>query len=139
MPLKELKKLRDDIQTAIDELEALPEKRKIDLAAEHSGKAEMIHEIIDIEGESGKRKWTQWETIYCSPEKCSECPHGPFMFTYRANKKGTVRIVDYGIPAFDIRALKEMEKHIEPPIFEGTFEEFKQLIRKEREDEGLEG
>ena len=128
MPLKELERLQNDVQAIIDEIEALPEKREIDIMADHTGDPKMIAEIINRE--QGEGKWTQWESIYCCAERCPNCPHGPFMFVYRETKKGKIRIVDRGIPAFDIRVLKEMEKDIKPPIFAGTMEEFKEWREK---------
>lgn len=92
MSLSALRKLRDELQVLINEIENGP-RREIDIATDHKGDPAFIAEIVKIIGDKKSGKWIQVERIFCSKEKCPECPHGDFHYEYRLNsRKGTTSV-----------------------------------------------
>ena len=115
MSLTRLRKLRTEIQGIIEELEANPARREIDIAAEHSGKSALIQEIIRHRPQKGRGWLKRLEKVYCSPQGCSKCPHGPFWFTYRTNKRSSaMNLVAFSEPAFPDSLIKELRYQARP-------------------------
>ena len=108
--LRELRQLRDDVNSVIRELEAGP-RRDIDIALEFDGSEDRIAEVVDTRGRSRPRACIRNLRIYCSDERCSDCPHGPFLYEYWMTQKG-LRIKFVGIPFIaDMKILdRAMEK-----------------------------
>lgn len=117
-PLQRLRKLRDDILSIIDELEALPDRRDVDIAAAFTGDPALVHEVDHIIGKKDTGKWVQLQKIYCSLERCPECPHGWYLYRYRSNKKrGTVSVEFLNKPGFSPELMKTMSKSVSrPPV-----------------------
>ena len=104
MPLFALRRLRDELQILISELESGP-RREIDIATAHIGNPALVVQVLRIIGDKTSGKWIQVERILCSLERCPNCPHGEFMYEYRQNKKtGTTRVTFKG-KGFDQQAL----------------------------------
>ena len=102
MPLKKLRELRDDVQTVITDIESQRDRRDIDIASEFRGEPEFVAEVLRASGNKESGKWEQLEKIYCSRERCSRCPHGPFFFTYRRIKSsGKLKVKYSGKPVFN--------------------------------------
>ena len=97
-----LRQYREDLDAVIGELESVPERREIDIAAEHSGEPDLVGEVLDVQDEGRWRE--QLQTIYCSTDRCPRCPHGPYWYTYRQNvRKGTTSIRYAGRPFVDMK------------------------------------
>src|SRR3990167_2013873 len=118
MPLRWLRELQECIQGIIAEMEALPSAREIDIAAEHAGEPHLIHKVYRLRGDRKRGRWSQLQRIYCSAERCANCPHGPYWYTYRTNKKrGTLSVTFTGKgAAFSPELLEELERNVRPPI-----------------------
>lgn len=115
MPLRDLRKLRDYLADLIATLENGP-RREIDIAMEHAGKLEMIARVLRTEGDRNSSSWIQVERIFCSPPKCSACPHGDYFYRYRRNKKGTVTVQYLGKAFLEHEDLEWLEEGIRDPI-----------------------
>ena len=116
IPLKHLRELLAAVQSRIEELERLPARREIDIAADHTGDKELIHAVLWTVGDQTTGRWRQSETIYCCPERCPSCPHGEFLFRYRRNKrKGTLTVTFVGFPALDDEVLEQMHSEVRAP------------------------
>ena len=117
MPLRKLKELRDCIEGIIEGIEASPERREIDIAVEHSGEAELVHTVYRNRGSKNRGIWYQVQTIYCSLDRCPNCPHGPYSYTYRRNKKrGTLSVTFRGKPVFHPEFIEKLMQQVKPPI-----------------------
>lgn len=92
MPLSKLRCLRDELEALISRFEnGLP--REIDIAMAHTGAPALIAQVLRVWDEETNSKWIQAERIFCSLEKCPNCPHGDFMYEYKRNKKlGTISV-----------------------------------------------
>ncbi len=116
MPLHKLRPLPDEILKLIKELEAGP-RREIDIVTEHSEDPALVARILRTEGDPNGNDWYQIERIYCSPEKCPNCPHGDYRFRYQRNKrKKTIRKKFIAKMVFDHETIERMKKHIGAPI-----------------------
>jgi hypothetical protein len=114
MPLIKLRKLRSDLDSLIREVETAS-RREIDIAAEHSGSPAMIHEVLELKGTRGASRWRQLEKIYCSAERCQRCPHGPFWYEYRTNKREKTVVVKFaGKSIFDYEVLRDLRRNVRP-------------------------
>jgi hypothetical protein len=114
MPIQRLKELVNDAQSAILELQSAPVRRDLDIATDHQGEEELIHGLIRTRGDATFGRWHQLETIYCSSERCCQCPHGPFWFRYSRNKrKKTVSVKFAGFPALSEETLDWMRSTVE--------------------------
>ncbi|ULA68838.1 MAG: hypothetical protein LZF62_380024 [Nitrospira sp.] len=107
MPLSKLRKLRNDLDVIITKLEKGP-RREIDIAADHTGDPALIVQILRVIGDPTSGKWIQVERILCSPARCSECPHGEFMYEYRRSEKGILS-VRFGGKGFDQKGLDNLQ------------------------------
>jgi hypothetical protein len=117
LPLRKLRELATDVQSVIRELEKAPVRRDIDIAAEHSGHADLIHSVARIIGDKASGRWRQIQNIYCCLEHCPQCPHGEFVFRYRRNKKtGKITVSFAGIPALPNDILAAMGANIRDPV-----------------------
>lgn len=116
MPLGELRSLAGELQQLIGELEAGP-RREIDLIAEHSGDPALVARILRIEGDPKSSNWYQIERIYCSVERCPECPHGDYRFRYQQNKrKKTLKKTFIAKMAFDHETIENIKRNVRPPV-----------------------
>jgi|SRR6266850_4515000 len=96
MPLSELRRLRDDLQKLVFQLENSP-RREIDIATAHTGDPALTVQVLRINGDKNSNKWGQVERILCSLEGCLNCPHGDFKYEYRKNKKsGAIKVIYKG-------------------------------------------
>src|SRR5262249_21574326 len=109
--------LRSEVDKALEELQALPERREIDIAADFNGDPAFIHKESVFSGKKGEGAWTMSLQIYCRQERCPRCPHGWFNYRYRRNRKtGNVRIEwTGGSPTIDPDVMKELRKGVAPP------------------------
>ena len=117
--LRELREIRDTVNALIQEVEQGP-RREIDIADAHTGDPAFIHEVKwETEWKAGRQR--RCELIYCSSQRCPECPHGSFIFKYRRNLRKKTREVMYvGRPVLDLDALDEMRRqHSREPVFRG--------------------
>lgn len=137
--LKALRKRReklglelDEIDRIIAEIEELPVPRNIDIGAGFSGNKELIAEIIHKSLTKKTSVWYQTQTIYCSTDKCESCPHGPFIYKYRRNKRGQITVKYVGQPVFDTRHLVNQLQRIreKPPPKQGI------LVRQDNRKNG---
>ena len=123
MSLTTLRKRRDQLRLEIVEIngviakiESLPVPRDTDIGADFSGNDELIAEIIDKSPTQKTSVWYQTQMIYCSTDKCDSCPHGPFTYKYRRNKRGEITVKYAGQPVFDTRLLvKQLQRIREKP------------------------
>lgn len=117
MTLPYLRRLHDDIQTMITELESAPLPREADIGAEYKGAPELIAEVVRAMKGKKQGHWKQLQTVYCSTERCPRCPHGPYWYGYSENKREKSISVKYeGMPYFNLQALRAEEKNIRPGI-----------------------
>jgi hypothetical protein len=73
---------------------------------------DLIHKVERSTGSSRRL-----QSIYCSFERCPDCPHGPYWYVYRTSKrKGVVFVRFDGSPAFPPSLIEEMRKHVSPPV-----------------------
>ena len=100
MPLSKLRQLRNDLDILISEIENGP-RREIDIAEDHTGDPALIAEVVRVEGDKTSGKWYQVERIYCSLERCPNCPHGDFWYEYQVNKKRKTFRVSFREKALD--------------------------------------
>lgn len=107
MPLSELRRLRDDLQKLVSELENSP-RREIDIATAQTGDPALTAQVLRIIGDKNSNKWGQVERILCSSERCPNCPHGDFRYEYWKNKKSGVIKVIYKGKAFPQEALDKL-------------------------------
>jgi hypothetical protein len=87
MSLRTLKELRAEIDTATAEIQSLPERRDIDIAADFNGDPALVAEVKRIVGDKSKGQWRQLQKIFCRAEHCPDCPHGWYWYSYQSNKK----------------------------------------------------
>jgi hypothetical protein len=111
MSLRNLKELRSEIDKTIAEIEALPQRRDIDIASDFNSDSACVAEVKRIDGDKKKGVWRQLQKIYCSTEHCPNCPHGWYWYTYRSNKKtGKVTAHFTGIPVFEPKLIDKLKK-----------------------------
>ncbi len=114
MPLVKLKKLQSDLELLLRELEAGP-RREVDIAWEHRGVPAQICEVLEVRHVDKGKRWKQLEKIYCSAARCLKCPHGPYWYEYRTNKRReTVTVVFKGKMAFDYDLIRELKRNTRP-------------------------
>ena len=107
MPLSKLRRLRDELQILVSELENGP-RREIDIATAHTDDPALIDQVLRIIGDETSSTWVQVERIFCSLDRCPNCQHGEFMYEYRKNRKsGTTKVSFKGIP-FSQQALDNL-------------------------------
>ena len=69
----------------------------------------LVAQVIRIQG--ARRRL---QTIYCSSERCDNCPHGPYWYVFRSTKeKGETKVRYAGQPYLDENTLERMRKHVE--------------------------
>ncbi len=120
MTIPYLKRFRDELSALINELELGP-RREIDIGANHVGDRELIHAVLETRGDKQSGRCRELQRIYCSTSRCPQCPHGPFWYRYRVNKrKKAIDVIYEGMLVFDYEAIKAMD--IKPPAFVGTIE-----------------
>jgi len=93
-----LRTLRDDVQVVIAEIER-GDRRELDIASDHTGDPSLIAEVLEVRGDKASGKWIEVRRIYCSPERCPQCPHGDYWYECRdrrATGTSTVRLIDSG-------------------------------------------
>jgi hypothetical protein len=106
--INELKSKIADLKVLISEIESGP-RREIDIADQHTGNPTFIARSVLLDGERGKGRWYVRESIYCSLERCPNCPHREYAYTYSYNKRKRIATVKFtGIPVFEIDDLKAM-------------------------------
>jgi hypothetical protein len=114
MPLVKLKKIQSDVEALVREVEGAP-RREVDIAAEHGGAPALTCAVLEKKAARGGNRWRQLETIYCSLTRCPECPHGPYWYEYRTNKRrGTVTVVLKGKMAFDYDLIQRLKRDASP-------------------------
>jgi hypothetical protein len=114
--LKDLRQLRDQISQSIDEISAQP-RREIDIAADFDGRPDLVAEVLRTRGNPDSGKWKQLQRIYCSPEHCSECPHGEFWYRYTRNrKKKTLKSTYIGKPGLSQDELQHLNEQRRPIV-----------------------
>jgi hypothetical protein len=87
-----------------------------DIAREFSGDLELLAESLEEDEQSPGYRRVLW-TVYCSAERCPRCPHGPYWFTIRTNKRLRTRAIRYsGRPAFDWHTVQALRAYVRPPI-----------------------
>src|SRR5215510_4733766 len=69
MSIKKLEELRSEVDKALEELQALPERREIDIAADFNGDPAFIHKESVFSGKKGEGAWTMSLQIYCRQER----------------------------------------------------------------------
>jgi hypothetical protein len=123
--LNELKSKTAKLEAVISEIESSP-RREIDMADSHTGDPAFIAKSTLLRGKRGERRWRVRESIYCSLERCPNCPHGDYFYDYFRNKrKGTltVKLVGGGGAVFKIEDLEAMASDRKP--FFDEFGEFR--------------
>jgi len=107
----------NDWEAIISEIEKGP-RREIDIADEHTGDPTPIASEILLDGDKEQGRWYQRERIYCSLERCPNCPHGDYFYAYRRNKRrGTVTVQFGGIPVFKREDIENMFSDDIEPLF----------------------
>lgn len=93
--LRELRGLKRDIEILIREIERGP-TRAIDIATEFDGSTHRVAKLVETRSNEKSGSATRSQYIYCSDDRCPECPHGPFLFEYRETKhRATVKFVGF--------------------------------------------
>lgn len=90
--IKELQSLAKAIQEVIRKKMTAPDE--YDIAREHSGEPDLVAEVLETR-ERGGGYTTVLQTIYCSRKRCARCPHGPYRYAIRRNKRRQTRMVSY--------------------------------------------
>jgi hypothetical protein len=117
MTLPYLKRLRDDIQATINQLESAPVRPEADIGAEYTGAPELIATLVHTTKGKKDGRWRQLQTIYCSKERCARCPHGPYWYSYSENRQKKTVVVKYkGMLYFSLEALRTQEDNVRPGI-----------------------
>lgn len=117
MTLPYLKRLRDDIQAIINQLESAPVRQEADIGAEYAGAPELIAEVVQTTKGKKDGRRRQLQTIYCSNERCARCPHGPYWYSYSENRRKKTVVVKYeGMLYFSLEALRAQRNNIRPGI-----------------------
>ena len=81
-----------ELEIVISEIESGP-RREIDIADSHIGDPALIANSTLLRGKRGEGRWSVRESIYCSLERCPNCPHGDYLYEYfRYKRKGIVRV-----------------------------------------------
>jgi hypothetical protein len=112
MPLIELRRLRDGINSCIQQLEQ-GEKREIDIAYEHTGDPERTARVLRVIGDPNSGRWSQVERVFCSAERCPDCPHGDFLYRYRRNRRrGTTSAKYGGTMAFSDETIQHLRRDV---------------------------
>jgi hypothetical protein len=108
MPLTKLRRLRNELHALITELENGP-RREIDIADSHTGDPTLIARVLRVIGDKTSGKWIQVERIFCSQERCHDCPHGDYLYEYRQNTKRGTTTVRFKGKGFDLDNLRFFE------------------------------
>jgi hypothetical protein len=112
--LNELRAEAAELEVVISEIESGP-RREIDIADSHTGDPAFVAKSTLLHGQRGEGRWSVRESIYCSLERCPNCPHGDYFYEYRRNKrKGTLTVKFRGIPVFKIEDLEAMASDRKP-------------------------
>lgn len=114
MSLKRLRELAAELEGVIHELESSPVRREIDVATEYVETPGLIHEVLRTKGHKASSQWQQLQTVYCSLEHCTLCPHGPFWYRYSRNRRlNRVSVTFAGLPAIDEATLNWMRSTVQ--------------------------
>src|SRR5690348_1301331 len=94
VPLPELKAIASELFAAAQSKAA--DKESL-IAASHYDPV-LICEVLETKTVQ-PGKWKSKQTVYCSPEHCPSCPHGPYWYDYRSSKRKRKVIVRFdGVP-----------------------------------------
>jgi hypothetical protein len=114
MSLKDLRTLRDYLDSLIQKIEN-GSRREIDIATDHPEEPSRIR-VLGIQGNPETSKsWIQREQILCA-QRCSNCPHGEFLYRYKRRKDGSLSVKYLGKAVFESDILDIIKRGIRDPI-----------------------
>jgi hypothetical protein len=129
MTTKSLLELREAIDEELEERKDRPISED-DIANNFKGEDELIAKLYQREPyPQDKRRFSVSAKIFCSKERCNNCPHGPFSFQYKYNKSGALKVKFIGKPVFDLDILEKRERELEnlPPPAIVPWEDFERM------------
>lgn len=83
---------------------------EFEIASRYCGSPQRVHRTIV---DHGRRKLQE---IYCSEDRCSKCPHGPFWFAFRSSKRHGTKVHFQSAPALPPGVIEQMNDDIRAPI-----------------------
>lgn len=115
MPLSSLRSMHQELGTLIAELEGSP-TREVDIASGYTGDAGIARRV-DVRGDPSSRRWREVLQIYCSVERCSNYPHGDFIYQFVCQKGVGGIVVKYlGKRVFSTDTLDRLSRQARAPV-----------------------
>ncbi len=115
MSIADLEQLQRDVGALIEQKRQQP--TELDIAIEHCHHPDLLHEIVRTKTRERSTARSELRRIYCSPERCPRCSHGPYLYSVRPNKRrGTESVRFVGKPAFSEEELERLARQVKPPI-----------------------
>lgn len=112
--IQELETLIKAAQEVISEKRAAPDE--LDIAREHSCEPKLTAEVVETR-KQGAGFTRELRKIYCSAQRCPRCPHGPYWYSIRENKRRGTRAVRFtGAPVFSREDIERIQRQARPPI-----------------------
>lgn len=62
--------------------------REVGIAERFSGEEGLVAEVLEVRGDKSTGEWREVVKLYCSAERCEDCPHGPYVFVCRRTESG---------------------------------------------------
>jgi hypothetical protein len=105
-PKEEIKAFSEAAIDVAKKVDEQVEIREVDIASKFNGEEGLVSELIyKTRKKSEKEIWIHTQLIFCSINKCSKCPHGPYNFEYRNNVNGETVVKWIGTPFFNPRSI----------------------------------
>ncbi|SRR6266446_845588 len=110
--IRDLEALVKVAQEVIRQKQAAPDE--FDVAREHSGEPELTADVLETKKQGGGRT-REFRKIYCSRERCPRCPHGPYWYSIRENKRRRTRVVHFRrAPVFSRELVETIRQQAKP-------------------------
>lgn len=112
--IQELETLITAAQEVISRKKTAPDE--FDIAREHSCEPDLTAEVVETR-KQGAGYTRELRKIYCSGQRCPRCPHGPYWYSIRENKRRGTRAVRFsGAPVFSAEVIERIQRQAKPPI-----------------------
>ena len=63
--------------------------RDVEIAEQFSGDEGLVADVLEVRGDESRGEWRKVVRLYCSAERCEDCPHGPYVFVCSRTEPGT--------------------------------------------------
>jgi len=112
--IQQLETLVKAAQEVISQKKAAPDE--LDIAREHACEPDLTAEVVETR-KQGAGHTRELRRIYCSAQRCPRCPHGPYWYSIRENKRRRTRAVRFsGAPVFSRELIERIQQQARPPI-----------------------